>query len=86
MSKNFEEELKQVQEFLKNDFGWKYVDINFVHQRWITNDLETMTPRDAAEKHHLRCEQLFQSVKSEFQAKHSAMPDWAAKSYADKYN
>ncbi len=45
-----------------------------------------MTPREAAQKHHLRCEQLFKSVKSEFQAKHSAMPDCAAKSYADKYN
>ncbi len=86
MSKDFKAELTQVQEHLKNDFDWKDTSINFVHERWIIADLQTMTPKEAAQSHHIRCQKLFESVKSEFQSKHSAMTPSAAKSYSDQYH
>lgn len=78
--------LAEVEENLKSAHGWTCVNFNFFDKKYITRDLETCTPAEAAKRHHDRAQLIAASVRSEFLAKHSAMSPSGARAYSDNWN
>lgn len=79
--------IEEVSQYLTADFNWPMnTTFNFIHKRWIENDLGHHAPKVVAAMHVKRCGAIAESVKAEFQAKHSAMSVAGRNAYADNWN